>query len=51
MTTTTARFQPIIVLTFRERDALKRALNEAMSNYPEEAHLLYGALNQLEDMI
>jgi hypothetical protein len=51
MTTTTARYQPIIVLTVRERDALKRALNDAMSNYPQEAHLLWGAVNQLEDMI
>jgi hypothetical protein len=51
MTTTTARFQPLVVLTAKERDALRRALHDALGNRPEDSHLIIGALNQLEDMI
>jgi len=51
MTTTTARFQPIVVLTAKERDALRRALHDALGNRPEDGYLIMGALNQLEEMI
>ncbi len=50
-TSTTARYQPIIVLTAKERDALKRALNSALGIRPEDDYFIFNALNQLEDMI
>jgi len=50
-TSNNAPFSSIIVLTVKERDALRRVLRDAIGIRPEDGFILASALNQLEDTI